>query len=193
MFKAGHHEDWVLDAVYGIDGKRVVTVGRDRAAKLANAETGAFLENVNLLRDQLYAIKRHPRRDYVLVGGLDRVPYLYMMDRPRALKIADDSTLVREFEEQKAKIYALAFSPDGNRIAVGGMSDEVPIYETETGKRLTTLAEATVGVFAIEFHPQGGQVAVAGYDGRIRVFDSTTGKLLKDFSPVPLTDKMASN
>ena len=193
LFKAGHHEDWVLDAVFGIDGKRVVTVGRDRAAKLANAETGAFLENVNLLRDQLYAIKRHPRRDYVLVGGLDRVPYLYMMDRPRALKIADDSTLVREFEEQKAKIYALAFSPDGNRIAVGGMSDEVPIYDTETGNRITTLTEITEGVFAIEFHPQGGQVAVAGYDGRIRIFDPATGKLLKDFSPVPLTDKMASN
>ena len=116
-----------------------------------------------------------------------------MMDRPRALKIADDSTLVREFEEQKAKIFALAFSPDGNRIAVGGMSDEVPIYETETGKRVATLAEATEGVFAIEFHPQGGQVAVAGFDGRIRLFDPTTGKLLKDFSPVPLTDKMASN
>ena len=193
LFKAGHHEDWVLDAVFGIDGKRVVTVGRDRAAKLANAETGAFLENVNLLRDQLYAIKRHPRRDYVLIGGLDRVPYLYMMDRPRALKIADDSTLVREFEEQKATIYSLAFSPDGNRIAVGGMSDEVPIYDTESGDRVATLAETTEGVFVIEFHPQGGQVAVSGFDGRVRVFDPASGKLLKDFSPVPLTEKMASN
>ena len=193
LFKAGHHEDWVLDAVFGIDGKRVVTVGRDRAAKLANAETGAFLENVNLLRDQLYAIKRHPRRDYVLIGGLDRVPYLYTMDRPRALKIADDSTLVREFEEQKATIYSLAFSPDGNRIAVGGMSDEVPIYDTESGDRVATLAETTEGVFVIEFHPQGGQVAVSGFDGRVRVFDPASGKLLKDFSPVPLTEKMASN
>ena len=193
IFKAGHHEDWVLDTVYGIDGKRVVTIGRDRAAKLANAETGAFLENINLLRDQLFAIKRHPRRDYVLIGGLDRIPYLYMMDRPRALKIADDSTLVREFEEQKSKIFSLAFSPDGTRIAVGGMSDEVPIYETKTGKRITTLTEVTEGVFAIEFHPEGSQVAVAGSDGQIRIFDPETGKLLKDFSPVPLENKVASN
>ena len=116
-----------------------------------------------------------------------------MIDRPLALKIADNSTLVREFEEQKAKIYSLAFSADNNRIAVGGMSDEVPIYETETGNRVAAVAEATEGVFAIEFHPQGDQVAVAGYDGRIRVFDPATGKLLKDFSPVSLTEKMASN
>ncbi len=193
IFKVGHHEDWVLDTVYGIDGKRVVTIGRDRAAKLTNSETGAFLENINLLRDQLYAIERHPRRDYVLVGGLDRVPYLYMMDRPRALKIADDSTLVREFEEQKAKIFSLAFSPDGSHIAVGGMSDEVPIYETETGKRITTLNEVNEGVFAIEFHPKGDQITVAGYDGRIRIFNPKTGKLLSDFSPVPLRNKVASN
>ena len=120
VFKAGHHEDWVLQAVFGIDGERIVSVSRDRAAKLADAGTGAFLENVNFLRDKLYAVARHPRRDYVLVGGEDRVPYLYTMDRPRALKIADDSTLIRKFEEQSGKIFAIAFSPDGSLAAVGG-------------------------------------------------------------------------
>ena len=83
LFKAGHHEDWVLQTVYGIDGKRIVSVGRDRAARLADAESGAFRENVNLLREKLYAVARHPRRDYILIGGEDRVPYLYTMDRPR--------------------------------------------------------------------------------------------------------------
>ena len=50
------------------------------------------------------------------------MPYLYTMDPPRALKIADDSTLIRKFEEQDGKIFALAFSPDGSRIAVGRRS-----------------------------------------------------------------------
>ena len=115
MFKAGYHEDWVLDSVFDVDGKRIVTVGRDRAAKLADAVSGAFIENVNFLREQLFAIARHPRRDHVLIGGSDRVPYLYMMDRPRALKIADDSTLVRKFDELPGPIHALAFNADGSR------------------------------------------------------------------------------
>jgi hypothetical protein len=193
LFKAGHHEDWVLDAAFGIDGKRVVTVGRDRAAKLADAKTGAFLENVNLLREQLFAIERHPRRDYVLIGGMDRVPYLYMMDRPRALKIADDSTLVRKFEEQKANILALAFSPDGNRIAVGGLSDEVPIYNTETGERVATCKGVPQGIFVIQFHPDGDKVALGGFDGRVRIYNPTTGELLKNFAAVPITQQVASN
>jgi len=192
LFKAGHHEDWVLAAVYGTDGKRIVSVGRDRAAKLADASSGAFLENVNLLRDILYAIARHPRRDYVLIGGEDRIPYLYTMDRSRALKIADDSTLVRKFEEQQGRIMALTFSPDGSRIAVGGLSEEIPIYNTETGERAAACKTAESGVFVLRFRPDGKQLAAAGFDGHLRLYDSASGKLAKEFVPVPLQESKAS-
>ena len=186
LFKAGHHEDWVLDAVFGIDGKRIVSVGRDRAAKLANTEDGAFLENVNLLRDQLFVVTRHPRRDYVLIGGVDRVPYLYMMDRPRALKIADDSTLVRQFDEQQGAIYALAFSPDGSRIAVGGIAEVVNLYDTESGEGTARCALPGGGAFVLAFRPDGKQLLAAGFDGLLRIFDTETGKLLKEWTAVPV-------
>lgn len=188
LFKAGHHEDWVLQTVYGIDGKRIVSVGRDRAAKLANAESGAFRENVNLLREKLYAIARHPRRDYILIGGEDRVPYLYTMDRPRALKIADDSTLIRKFEEQQGKIFALAFSPDGSRIAVGGIGPQVPIYDTETGERIAACEGHAGGIFTIVFHPDGKQLATAGFDGVVRLYDAAGGNEQNAFIPVPIED-----
>ena len=185
VFKAGHHEDWVLQAVFGIDGKRIVSVSRDRAAKLANGSDGAFLENVNFLRDKLYAVARHPRRDYVLIGGEDRVPYLYTMDRPRALKIADDSTLVRKYEEQEGQIFALAFSPDGSRLAVGGVSTEVPVYDTETGDRVAT-CKVPAGVFVIAFHPDGDRLATGGFDGEVHVFEAATGERVNSFVPVPV-------
>lgn len=188
LFKAGHHEDWVLGTVYSTDGKRIVSVGRDRAAKLADAASGAFLENVNLLRDILYAIERHPRRDYVLIGGEDRVPYLYTMDRPRALKIADDSTLVRKFEEQQGRIMALAFSPDGTRIAVGGLSGEIPIYNAETAERVATCKGGEAGVFVLRFSPEGKQLASGGFDGHVRLYDPASGKLIKEFLAVPLQE-----
>ena len=186
LYKAGHHEDWVLQVVFGIDGKRIVSVSRDRAAKLADAATGAFQENVNFLRDKLYAVARHPRRDYVLVGGEDRVPYLYTMDRPRALKIADDSTLVRKYEEQDGKIFALAFSPDGSMAAVGGVSSEVPVYDTETGERIASCKGHDGGIFVIAFHPNGKMLATGGFDGVVRIFDASSGAEVKSFVPVPI-------
>ena len=192
LFKAGYHEDWVLDTVFGIDGKRIVSVGRDRAAKLADASTGAFIENVNFLRDKLFAIARHPRRDQVLIGGSDRVPYLYRMDRARALKIADDSTLVRKFAEQQGDIYALAFSADGSRIAVGGIANQVTVYDTETGDPLARCAAAAAGTFVLAFHPGGKRLLAGGFDGRLRLFDAETGKLLQEFVPVPLDETLRS-
>ena len=100
----GAHENWVLGTVFGVDGKRVVSVGRDRSAKLTDATSGAFQENVNLLRGELAAVARHPSNDIVVIGGEDRIAYVYLMDRPKNMKIADDSTQIRKLERQNGAI-----------------------------------------------------------------------------------------
>ena len=129
LYKMGAHENWVLGTVFGADGKRIVSVGRDRAAKLTDAASGAFQENVNLLRGELAAIARHPAKEIVVIGGDERVPYIYMMDRPKNMKIADDTTLLRKLDRQDGAIAALAWSPDGRRIAVAGAAPEVNVYD----------------------------------------------------------------
>ena len=50
LLRMNHHENWVLGVVFSGDGRRIVSVGRDRAAKLIDAASGAFIENINLLR-----------------------------------------------------------------------------------------------------------------------------------------------
>jgi hypothetical protein len=192
LHKMGHHENWVLGTAFGIDGKRIVSVGRDRAAKLTDAASGAFIENVNLLRDELSAVTRHPRRDWVLIGGQDRVPYLYRMDRPKAMKIADDTTLVRKFEAQLGPILALAFNTDGSRIAVGGAGPEVPIYNTETGERIAACRGHQAGIYTVVFRPDGAELATGGFDGRVRVYETVSGKLVRQFVPVPLEKQLVS-
>ncbi len=186
LLKMTHHDNWVFGTIFGIDGKRLVSIGRDRAAKLTDLATGAFIENINLLRGELDAISRHPKRDIVLIGGEDRTPYLYMMDRPRSMQIADDSTLIRQFEKQDGSIIAVAFSPDAQRIAVGGAANEVRLYDVESGNRVASLTGHEGGIYTIAFHPKGEQVATAGFDGKVRIYEVASGKLIKEFIPVPL-------
>lgn len=192
LFKIGNHENWVLGTVFGIDGKRIVSVGRDRAAKLTDAGSGAFLENVNLLRGELAAIARHPSKDVVVIGGEDRTPYIYMMDRPKNMKIADDTTLVRKLERQAGAIAALAWSPDGSRIAVGGASPEVTVYDAESGQRVSACKGHTAGIYTIAFSPDGQTLASGGFDGQVRLCQVSTGQLTKAFIPVPITPVVAS-
>lgn len=183
--KMDHHEDWVFQTTFGVDSKRLVTVGRDRAAKLIEVETGRFIENVNLLRDALTAVARHPKRDWVAVGGAERIPYLYRMDRPRAMRIADDSTLIQKFERQDGPITALAISPDGARLAVGAEAGDVRIYETESGNLVARCSGHQGGIFALQFTPDGTNLATGGFDGTIRVYDMT-GKLARSIMAAPI-------
>jgi WD40 repeat protein len=184
--KMGAHENWVLGTVFGVDGKRVVSVGRDRSAKLTDAATGAFQENVNLLRGELAAVARHPSKDIVVIGGDDRIAYVYLMDRPKNMKIADDTTLVRKLERQNGVIAALAWSPDGNRIAVGGSAPEVNVYDAGTGARVSACKGHSAGIYSVAFSPDGATLATGGFDGSVRLYNAATGALQKAFVPVPL-------
>ena len=184
--KMTHHDNWVFGTVFSVDGKRLVSVGRDRAVKLTDVNSGAFIENLNQLRGELDCIARHPKKDIVLVGGADRLPLLYMMTRPRAMRVGEESTLIRQFEKQPGKIVAAAFRPDGQKIAVGGASSEVAIYNTEDGQKTATLTGFEGETYTLAFNPKGDRLAIAGFDGKVRIYDAETGKLVTTFVPVPL-------
>jgi WD40 repeat protein len=188
LYKMGAHENWVLGTVFSVDGKRVVSVGRDRSAKLTDAGSGGFLENVNLLRGELAAIARHPSKEIVVIGGEDRVPYVYMLNRPQNMKIADDSTLIRKLERQNGAITSLAWSPDGRRIAVAGAAAEVNVYDAETGAKVSSCKGHTAGIYTVAFTPDSGVLATGGFDGSVRLYDAATGALKKAFVPVPLEE-----
>jgi WD40 repeat protein len=186
LYKIGNHENWVLATVFGMDSKRLVSASRDRAAKIIDAQSGAFLENVNLLRGELNAIARHPKKDVVVIGGEERYPYIYLLDRPRNMKIADDTTLVRKLERQEGAIFALDWSPDGSRIAVAGAAPSVNLYDAETGDLKAACKGHFAGIYSVAFSPDGASLATGGFDGKVRIYSSNDCKLLHEFIPVPL-------
>jgi WD40 repeat protein len=187
LYKIGNHENWVLATVFGVDSKRFVSASGDRAAKLIDANSGAFLENVNLLRGELNAIARHPKKDVVVLGGAERYPYIYLMDRPRNMKIADDTTLVRKLERQDGAITALDWSLDGTRIAVASQSASVNLYDPETGDKKAACSGHSAGIYTVAFSPDSSKLATGGFDGKVRVYSTADCKLLYSFIPVPLS------
>ena len=184
--KLTHHDNWVFGTVFSVDGKRLVSVGRDRAVKLTDVTTGGFIENLNQLRGELDCVVRHPKKDIVLVGGADRLPLLYAMTRPRAMRVGEESTLIRQFEKQPGKIVAASFRPDGQKIAVGGAASEIGIYNTEDGLKTAALTGYEGEIYTLSFNPKGDRLAAAGFDGKVRIYDAETGKLITTFIPVPL-------
>jgi hypothetical protein len=186
LYKISTHENWVLGTAFGIDSKRLVSVGRDRAAKLIDASAGQFLENVNQMHGELAAVARHPKEDEIVIGGEDRIPYIYRMDRPRNMKVGEDATLVRQLAAQDGAIFALDWSPDGRRVAIAGAGPSVNIYDADTGLPLASCKGHTAGIYAVAFSPDSLHLATGGFDGQVRLYSTKDCTLEKSFVPVPL-------
>ena len=136
---SGSHNDWALDTVFSVDGSHLMSVGRDMAAKLTEVATQRFVDNITsitpgALKGGLSALARHPKRDEILIGGSDGEPKLYRVFRQTVRVIGDDSNLIREFPPLPGRIYSVAISGDGKRIAAGSSLDgkgEVSVYGYE--------------------------------------------------------------
>ena len=136
---SGSHNDWALDTVFSVDGSHLMSVGRDMAAKLTEVATQRFVDNITsitpgALKGGLSALARHPKRDEIVIGGSDGEPKLYRVFRQTVRVIGDDSNLIREFPPLPGRIYSVAISNDGKRIAAGSSLDgkgEVSVYGYE--------------------------------------------------------------
>jgi WD40 repeat protein len=81
---------------------------------------------------------------------------------------------------------SLAFSPDGQTLAVGSgepsRSGDITLFEVASGKLVKTFAERHLdSIFALDFTPDGKLLASGGADKAVRITDLSTGKMIKTF------------
>ena len=73
-------------------------------------------------------------------------------------------------------INAIAFSPDGSRLASASKDRTVRVWVVATGECVAVLSGHTDEVFAAAFHPDGRRLASAGRDRAVWLWDLTTGQ-----------------
>ena len=189
VMKFDNHTDWVLGTTFTLDGKRLLSGSRDHAMKLITIANGQLIDDINKLLEGVLCLARHPKEDVVACGGDLGTPRIYRIsdnqNRGQGNTTRDDN-LVRAFERQPGPVRAIAYSQDGNTIAVGGTGGEVRLYKTSDGSRVATLKGHQGAVFAIAFNPANNQICTGGFDGRLRIFDATSGELIKSFEEIPL-------
>lgn len=191
-----NHSDWVFATCFAVDPKTktldILSTSRDQAIKLTQVDNGSFIDDINTHYTALRCLVRNPKDDQVLCGGDDGLPRLYKIFRTEVRTMnQEDHNLIRTFDKQPGTITALAFSPDGMRIAVGSDTNTVHVYTVVDGQLVASLPGAEGALFALAFSPDGKRLATGGLDGRVRLYDLPGGALFKAFVPVPLAAKTA--
>lgn len=190
LMKFDNHSDWVFRTAWVADGRRLLSGSRDRAMKLIQVTDGQFIDDINKLLEPIASMARHPREEWAAYGGAEGGVRIYRTKENQERTAGNnDVNLVREFERQPGPVQAVAFSPDGSLLAVGGMGGEVRVYKTADGTRAATLGGHDGAVFALTFSSDGQRLFTGGFDGLIRVFDPAGGKLQAVLTPVALTGK----
>jgi tetratricopeptide (TPR) repeat protein len=100
----------------------------------------------------------------------------------------DDGRLVRTLHADPAGTVALAFTPDGTRVASASGRGKVSLLDLH-GRQFWSVevARPDVGITRLAFHPSQASLLTCTRDGRLVLFDPKTGSRLTE-SPLDTTD-----
>jgi len=101
---------------------------------------------------------------------------------PRVLEAADSlqqaaqaARLRRAIAAPGERLRAVAFSPDGSRVAAVDEGGQLYIWQAGAAGPPTTIAAHAGAAFAVAFSPDGRVLASGGADGAVRLWDGATG------------------
>jgi WD40 repeat protein len=163
------------------DGKTLASAGDDGAVQLWDASGGQPTRKLTGPTDWLLALAFSPDGKTMAAGGYD--------GKLRVWDVASGKKLVEVLAGPPAPpkgpppatniVSAVAFSPDGKTLAVGGHEGRIDLFQANDGKFLRSLAGHVSAVTALVFHPSGNVLVSASKDRTIRLWNPANAQLLK--------------
>lgn len=160
------HTTIISQGVFSPDGSQILTAGRDGVLKLWSASPAREL--INEPKRTVWSATYSPDGTKIAAAPIGTA------------KVWDAQTghLLRRFPTGVHWSTRTVFSPDGKRLATGGVGRWVKVWDIETGRELFTLWGHTRSVLDIDFSPDGRSIATCSIDQTVRLWCAETGQEL---------------
>ena len=159
----GEHAGLIGESAFSPNGKYIVSVSADKTARLWGAETGRMIWSADLRgRGHSVAFSRDGR--LVAIGALSEGPSVPVIE----IRNAETGRLERELKQGKQDVADLAFSNDGNLLAVLSNDVEgsqVELWDTATFFLTRTLVEPGYFDHCLTLSPDDRLLFTGGFSG----------------------------
>lgn len=190
VIDSGGHTSNVTDITFTSDGRQLISVGDDKVIRVWDVATGKTVRTIRgEIREgfegRIFAVALSRDDKYLAVGGT----FPGTGDERFAIRVYEFETgrLLKLLEGHKDSVLALAFSPDGQRLASGaGFVDKsVLIWDVARGRLVGSEPRPVRHedrVTSIAFSPDGLWVASGSSDATVKLWDARTGRWAKDLT-----------
>jgi WD40 repeat protein len=166
----------VTAVAFSPDGTQLVAGGYHELT-IWNPADGMLVRRIKNVGQRTYALAFSP--DGKLLAATGGAP-----GRLGETRIFDFATgaLVTVLGTTSDVLLDCAFSPAGDRIAMGGADSVIRVYEVATGKEQMVISSHSDWVQALAWNADGSKLASASRDKTSKVFDAKNGELLITYS-----------
>lgn len=167
------HEGWVASVAFDPDGKSLASAGADRRVLTWDVASGRSRQKRTGHGDGVCAVAF--AKGAVVSGGFDGTVRLW-----------SDEARHRVLHRQRGAVLAVACSPDGEAVAVGGMDGVVSLLDVTGRAAVVRLRGHRSWVNSLAFSADGKRLLSGSSDGTARLWDVAKGEAVRAFAlPTP--------
>jgi eukaryotic-like serine/threonine-protein kinase len=177
------HSNIVSTLAWSPDGKYIASSGYDRTIAVWDAFTGdefGFYHG-HAPQNMINAVTWSPDGRCIASASDDKTVHIWTVEHIRGIIFKQ-----RRFSRKNIFIYtrhtgwvkAVAWSPNGKRIASGSWDNTVHLWDPINGHFFYVHSEHSSWINAVAWSPNSTRLATASNDGAVHVFDANTGREL---------------